>query len=213
MFTGLIQHLGTVASIARGAMTRVAVDSGLPSESLELGESIACDGVCLTVVAKGAGGRFEVEASPETLRRTTIGRWTSGKQLNLERALRLGDRLGGHLVQGHVDGVSRVLSRSQDGGALVIGFELPAELAPFFIEKGSVAIDGASLTVNSLASDRFSVSLIPETQQRTTLSARNTGEVVNLEADVVGKYVARLVGRQAPGAGVGEDLLRRCGFI
>ncbi|HCF58147.1 MAG TPA: riboflavin synthase [Myxococcales bacterium] len=212
MFTGLVQDIGTVESLARGAMARVALRTALPAEEMELGESIACNGACLTVVARRAGG-FEVEASDETLRRTTIGSWTAGTRVNLERALRISDRLGGHLVLGHVDAVSSVVSRRQEGGAIVLGFGLPAELAPLFIEKGSVAIDGTSLTVNAVSSERFEVSLIPETQRRTALGDKRVGEAVNLEADLIGKYVARLLGPQASAGRVDEDLLRRCGFI
>ncbi|MGI5863363.1 MAG: riboflavin synthase [Myxococcales bacterium] len=212
MFTGLVQDVGTVESLARGAMARISLRTALPAEELELGESIACNGACLTVVARRAGG-FEVEASDETLRRTTIGSWAAGTRVNLERAMRLSDRLGGHLVLGHVDAVSRVVSRRQEGGALVLGFWLPPELAPLFIEKGSVAVDGTSLTVNAVSSDRFEVALIPETQRRTALGDKRVGEAVNLETDVIGKYVARLLGRQAFAGRVDEELLRRCGFI
>jgi riboflavin synthase len=211
MFTGLVQEIGTIGSLTRGPMTRIAVQSSFPTAELELGESIALNGACQTVVAKRPGV-FEVEASPETLSRTTLGSWSPGTRVNLERALRLGDRLGGHLVQGHVDAVARMLSKEPQGGALVLGFELPESLAPFFIEKGSVAVDGTSLTVNAVSNDRFLVSLIPETQQRTVLAAKRPGDAVNLEADVIGKYVARLLGRQAPGGRVDENLLRRCGF-
>ncbi len=214
MFTGLVQEIGTIASLTRGAMTRLSVACSLADDALQLGESIALDGVCLTAVARSAG-RFEVEASPETLRRTTLGTWAVGTRVNLERALRLADRLGGHLVLGHVDATARVLAKRPEGGSLVMEFELPAELAPFFIEKGSVAVDGTSLTVNHLDSRSFSVQLIPETQARTTLAGKAVGGQVNLEADVIGKYVARLVGRAAPSAtkGVDLDLLQRAGFV
>ena len=210
MFTGLVQDVGTIAAISRGAMTRIAVATALPAAEFALGESVALDGACLTVVARAAG-RFEVEASPETLRRTTIGSWAPGTKVNLERALRLSDRLGGHLMQGHVDAIAKVLAREAEGGSVVMAFELPRPLSPFFIEKGSVAVDGVSLTVNRLLEDRFTVALIPETQARTTLLTRSPGQSVNLEADVVGKYVARLVGRSAPGT-LDEEFLRRCGF-
>lgn len=197
-------------------MARIAVATALPAHEFALGESIALDGACLTVVAREQG-RFEVEASPETLRRTTIGGWGPGTPVNLERALTLSDRLGGHLVLGHVDAVSRVLSRREEGGSLVLAFALDRALAPFVIEKGSIAVDGVSLTVNSVQDDRFSVQLIPETQKRTTLSSKASGAPVNLETDVIGKYVARLLGRASPGGpstpgGVDEDFLKRCGF-
>lgn len=210
MFTGLIETLGTVQRISSGSMTDVWIESGLPSAELELGESIACDGACLTVVELGPAA-FRVQASQETLRRTTLGHWRSGTQVNLERAMRLGDRLGGHLVLGHVDEVSEVLERRSEGGSAVMTFRLSPAMAPFFIEKGSVAIDGISLTVNTVGDDRFSVSLIPETQARTTLSRKELGARVNLEADLIGKYVARLHGLR-PGGALSEETLRRAGF-
>jgi riboflavin synthase len=211
MFTGLIEDVGSVISIVRGEMTRVAVATALPTEEFELGESIALDGVCLSVVAKEKG-RFEVEASPETLRRTTLEAWGPGTPVNLERALRLSDRLAGHLVQGHVDAVSHLFARAPEGGSLVVTFGLERPWAPLVVEKGSIAIDGISLTVNRVETDRFSVQLIPETQKRTTLAHKSIGAGVNLETDVVGKYVARLVGRSFAGGGLDEDFLKRCGY-
>jgi len=210
MFTGLIADVGTIVALARGGMTRLTVATALPAPELALGESIALDGVCLTVVAR-APFRFQVEASPETLRRTTLGGWQVGTKVNLERALRLSDRLGGHVVQGHVDGVSRVAARIPEGGALVVGFELPPELASLVVAKGSIAVDGVSLTVNRVEAGRFEVSLIPETLGRTTLTEKQVGAPVNLETDVIGKYVARLLSRTTPGT-VDEALLRRAGF-
>ncbi len=211
MFTGLIQDVGAVLTVQRGAMTRLTLGTSLPAETFAIGESVACDGACLTVVAR-AKGRFEVEAAPETLNRTTIGEWAPGRKVNLERALALGDRLGGHMVLGHVDAVGSVVERRAEGGSLVMGFTLPRELAGFFIEKGSVAIDGTSLTVNRLTAGEFFVQLIPETQARTTLAGRAVGERVNLEADVIGKYVARLLSLGGPASGVDEALLKRSGF-
>jgi riboflavin synthase len=151
-----------------------------------------------------------VQVSPESLARTTLGEWRTGTRVNLERALRLGDRLGGHWVQGHVDGVARVLAARDEGGSRVVDFELPSALAPFFIEKGSVTIDGISLTVNTVGADRFSVALIPETLTRTTLGGKGAGARVNLEADLVGKYVARQV--QLKGGSLSEELVRAAGF-
>jgi riboflavin synthase len=188
VFTGLIEQIGTVERVVSGAMTDVWIDSTW--EDLVLGESISCDGCCLTVV-EAQRGKFKVQAAPETLRRTTVGQWKSGTKLNLERAMKVGDRLGGHIVQGHVDATARVLEARPEGGSRVMRFDMPAPLAPFFIEKGSVAVDGISLTVNALDARSFSVQLIPETQARTTLGSKNTGAQVNLEADLVGKYVAR----------------------
>ena len=191
MFTGLVQDLGEVERVSSGAMTDVWVKTRLGAASFALGESIAINGVCLTVVERTADS-FRVQASPETLRRTTVGSFQPGRRVNLERALLPTDRLGGHLVQGHVDAVAQVRERGMEGGSLVVRFSLPEALAPYFIEKGSVAVDGVSLTVNTLELDSFTVALIPETQSRTTLALMRVGERVNLEADLIGKYVARL---------------------
>lgn len=195
MFTGLIQDLGRVERVVPGGMTDLWIRTTLGAEKFDLGESIAVDGACLTVVER-SGDTFKVQAAPETLRRTTLGAVRPGDRVNLERALALGDRLGGHLVSGHVDAVSEVLETFPEGGSWVMRFRLPEELAPYFIEKGSVAIDGISLTVNTVDADRFSVQLIPETQERTTLRAKAVGARVNLEADQIGKYVARLFALQ-----------------
>lgn len=192
MFTGLVTDLGTVERITPGPVTDLWIASSYPGD-FQLGESIACDGVCLTVV-EFRGSSFKVQAAPETLRRSTLGKWTAGTRVNLERALRMGDRLGGHWVQGHVDGVATVLETRPEGGSWVMGFSLPPELAPFFVEKGSVCLDGVSLTLTFVGADRFQVMLIPETQQRTSLGKKQPGQSVNLEADIIGKYVARMMG-------------------
>jgi riboflavin synthase len=212
MFTGLVQDMGEVERVISGGMTDVWIRTALGAQGFALGESIAVDGACLTVVERG-GESFRVQAAPETLRRTTLGAVHPGSRVNLERALALGDRLGGHLVSGHVDAVSEVLETRPEGGSWVMSFRLPPELAPFFIEKGSVCIDGISLTVNTVGTDRFSVQLIPETQERTTLQSKGVGARVNLEADMIGKYVARLVSlRQGPGGGLTEAVLKAAGF-
>jgi riboflavin synthase len=212
MFTGLIQDVGTLEQVLPGGMTDLWIRTRLGAASFVLGESIAVDGACLTVVER-SGDRFRVQAAPETLRRTTLGDLRPGARVNLERALALGDRLGGHLVAGHVDAVSEVLETRAEGGSWVMSFALSGELAPFFVEKGSVAIDGISLTVNSVGTDRFSVQLIPETQERTGLQAKGVGARVNLEADLIGKYVARLFSlRQDQKQGLSEDVLRAAGF-
>jgi len=208
MFTGLIQQLGTVRRAEAKAMTRLTIECGFDPKDYQLGESIACDGCCLTVV-EHAGNTFTVEASPETLRRTTLGSWKPGTQVNLEKAMRLGDRLGGHMVQGHVDDVAQVLEARADGGSWVLTVSLPKKLAPCFVEKGSVTVDGVSLTVNELRDDRFLLALIPETTQRTTLKSKGVGEKVNLEADLFGKYVARLHGLRQ---GLTEQQLKDAGF-
>ncbi len=187
MFTGLIQDVGSVERVVPGAMTDLWIRTALGAASFALGESIAVDGACLTVVER-SGDVFKVQAAPETLRRTTMEALHPGSKVNLERALALGDRLGGHLVAGHVDAVSEVLETYAEGGSWVMAFRLPAELAPYFIEKGSVAVDGISLTVNTVLADRFTVQLIPETQQRTTLQSKG------------------------PGSGLTEDVLKAAGF-
>lgn len=207
MFTGLIQDVGTVERLTPGPMTEVWVGSGFPAD-LVLGESIACDGCCLTVV-EARGSSFRVQASPETLRRTTLGAWKTGTRVNLERALKVGDRLGGHWVQGHVDAVGEILEARAEGGSWVMGVSLPAALAPVFIDKGSVALDGISLTVNKVDRDRFFVALIPETVARTSLKGKGVGARVNLEGDLIGKYVARLHGLRS---GLTEEQLKAAGF-
>jgi riboflavin synthase len=213
MFTGLIEDVGVVQRIAPGGITELWVRTSLAGSGFALGSSISVDGVCLTVAERSADA-FRVQASPETLRRSTLGSLERGSEVNLERALKIGDRLGGHLVLGHADAVAQILSRRPEGGSVVMDFSLPQQLAAFFIEKGSVAVDGVSLTVNELGGDRFSVSLIPETQKRTALARKSVGARVNLEADVIGKYLARLYGlRKSPDLNNFEESLRRAGFI
>ena len=207
MFTGLVTDVGVVERVQSGAVT-VWVASHFPAD-LVAGESIACDGVCLTVV-DFVGSTFRVQAAPETLSRTTLGRWAPRTRVNLERALRLGDRLGGHWVQGHVDGVGQVESTRPEGGSLVLTVSLPKALEPFFVEKGSVCIDGVSLTLTKVEPGRFSVMLIPETQTHTTLGAKRPGDLANLEADLIGKYVARIMGLRS--GGLSLEQLAAAGF-
>jgi riboflavin synthase len=191
MFTGLIQDIGTVEQIIHGDSTDLWIATSLPNQDLATGGSIAVDGACLTMVELAAN-RFRIQASPETLRRTTLGSLKPGSSVNLELPLRVGDQLGGHWVLGHVDSVSSVLERKPAGAALAIRFALPEPVTAFFVEKGSVAIDGISLTVNEMIGDSFWVMLIPETLRRTYLGTKQAGQLVNLEADLIGKYVARL---------------------
>ena len=203
MFTGLIQELGTLLEVRpEGGPLRLTVATpGWKPDDLALGESIANNGVCLTVVARHPRG-FVAEAGQETLERTTVGTWEVGRKLNLERALRLEDRLGGHLVLGHVDATAEVVTRREEQGVLHLEVALLETLAPLVCEKGSVAIDGVSLTVNEASRTRFRVTLIPETVRRTTLGALKPGDRVNLEADVLARHVARLL---AFGGGRGES--------
>lgn len=210
MFTGLVQDVGTVVQVASGGMLDVWLKTDLPVSDFKLGESIACDGVCLTV-AEVQNSAFRVQASPETLRRTTLGTWRAGRQVNLERALCMGDRLGGHWVLGHVDEVAYLLTQWSEGDAWVAEISLSTNLAPFFIEKGSVTLDGVSLTVNALGQDRFSIALIPETQKRTTLAQKHIGDALHVEADVIGKYAARFH-RLRTSSAVTEEFIKKSGF-
>jgi riboflavin synthase len=195
VFTGIITDVGEVASVERRGDLRARILTGYDPETLALGASVACDGVCLTVVDKGregARGWFEVDASAETLDKTTVGDWAAGRRLNLERALRVGDELGGHIVSGHVDGVGSVVAARREGDSLRVTIAAPAALAPFIAPKGSIAVDGASLTVNEVEGARFGVNLIPHTRAWTTFEAMPEGRRVNLEIDVLARYVARL---------------------
>jgi riboflavin synthase len=193
MFTGLVSDMGAVDRIAprQGGVRLTLRPRSLPVGELALGESVACSGCCLTVVERG-GGLVSFDAVPETLARTTIGGWKPGSKVNLERALALGERLGGHLVQGHVDAVGEVLARVPEGQGARLTVALPAAIAPLVAEKGSIAVDGVSLTVAAVSRDRFEVALIPETLARTTLGEAVPGTRVNLEADVLARHVARL---------------------
>ncbi len=200
MFTGLITDLGRVRTAnAQAGGLRLAIETAYPQEVLELGASIACSGACLTVVDSGAdaGARwFSVDVSAETVACTTLGDWQPGGAVNLERSLRLGDHLDGHLVSGHVDGVADVVERRPDGDSIRYVFEAPAALSRFIAAKGSVALDGVSLTVNEVDGHRFGVNIIPHTAEKTTFGAVQPGERVNLEVDQVARYVARLqIGR------------------
>lgn len=189
MFTGLVECTGTIAESARrGPALRLSIAA--PLSGYVLGESISVSGACLTVVAHGRG-RFEVDVSSESLEKTTLGRLGIGSKVNLERALRLGDRLGGHLVSGHVDGLARVISFEAVGEARHATFAAPADLACFLAPKGSVTLDGVSLTVNTVEGSRFSVMLIPHTLSSTTLSECLPGRELNLEVDLLARYVVR----------------------
>ncbi|HEY7548174.1 MAG TPA: riboflavin synthase [Hyphomicrobiaceae bacterium] len=196
MFTGIISDLGTVAARDGGRFT---IRCGYPAESIALGASIACDGACLTATAvaaePGGGCAFTVDVSNETLAKTTLSEWQPGRRVNLERALRAGEELGGHLVAGHVDGVGRIADVREDGQSHRFTVEVPAALTRYIAPKGSVALDGISLTVNEEAGDRFGINVIPRTLTHTTLGARKPGDQVNLEVDLIARYVARLMER------------------
>jgi riboflavin synthase len=191
MFTGLVEALGRVERIEPDADGGQRLTVAAPfARELEIGESVAVSGACLTVVSR-SDASFAVQAGPETLRKTTFGSLVVGDSVNLERSLQLGDRLGGHLVQGHVDGVGRIVERTRSGDWETVWFEGPAELVAPMVPKGSVAIDGISLTLVDVTRDRFSVALIPHTLAATTLGSKQVGAGVNLETDLIGKYVAK----------------------
>jgi len=199
MFTGIITDLGRVAAVepaggpgAKGGDRRFVFATGYDTEGLEIGASVACSGACLTVVETGPGW-FASEASAETLARTTLGSWRADSPVNFERALRLGDELGGHLVAGHVDGVARVLSRRPEGGSLRFVVEAPEAFNHLVAPKGSVALDGVSLTVNEVDNGGFGINVISHTAARTTFGRLEAGDKVNFEADLLARYVARLL--------------------
>lgn len=215
MFTGLVEEVGTVVRIDRcGDGAKLHIASGLPAAEICLGDSIAVNGVCLTVVAMGAG-QFAFDVSPESMARTVFRNLRPGIPVNLERAVRLGDRLGGHLVSGHVDCIAVVTERREQSGNLLFSFRLPSRFAKYLIEKGSVAIDGISLTVNTVSADGFSINVIPHTAAQTTLQLRAVGEEVNIETDIIGKYVERLLGSRniTENQGVSLELLAKSGFL
>jgi len=198
MFTGLVSDIGEIIAVRERAegLRRLAIACSYPRASISEGASIACAGVCLTVVETAdEGGRtsFAVDAAAETLKLTTVGRWQAGRRINLERALKLGDELGGHLVAGHVDGVAVVTARDELTDMLRLELRVPAGLARFVAAKGSVALDGVSLTINEVAGDTFSVLIIPHTLRVTTLGGLAQGAEVNIEVDVMARYAARLV--------------------
>ncbi len=204
MFTGIITDIGRVRAVvpARGSTdTRIEIETHLPMIRVPLGASIACSGPCLTVIEKGANW-FAVDASRETLSRTTLGEWRGGTRINLEPSLKAGDELGGHLVTGHVDAVVRVASRTEAGGSIRFEIELPERLEAFIAEKGSVALDGVSLTVNGTADGSFSVNIIRHTLAATTLGGLEPGGRLNMEVDVLARYVERQLAARAPGQGI-----------
>ena len=196
MFTGIITDIGTVRSVEQRSDLRLTIGCGYDLATVDLGASIACSGTCLTVVDKGLDW-FAVDVSAETVSRTAAGLWRAGAPLNLERALRLGDELGGHLVTGHVDGIGTVLAASPEGGSLKISISAPAELGPYIAVKGSITLDGVSLTINDLSDDddgttHFWVNIIPHTAGHSTLGAVEPSQQLNLEIDVLARYLMRM---------------------
>lgn len=218
MFTGLIQDIALVTAVRHlGRSSRIQIETSIDLRDAVIGESIAINGACFTVVDLEQK-RFTVDVSSESLNRTTTGQLRHGHRVHLERALRFSDRLGGHLVLGHVDAVGRLQNRRPDGNAQFLEFSAPEAVHPFLIEKGSVAVNGVSLTVNTVGSGTFSVAIIPHTAEQTLLTTLPVGTPVNLEADVVGKYVAKFL---APWGGEAEkkhrqgivEILQTAGFL
>ena len=211
MFTGLIETTGLVENLnQRGNYLALTVKSALPGEQLNMGESIACHGACLTVIAKDKG-TFTVEVSQETAARVDMARFRAGSRINLERALQMGSRLGGHLVSGHVDTIGRVDYLKSIGRSLELAVTFDPGFDTLVIDKGSIAIDGVSLTINQCRSGRFSVNLIPHTGQVTTLSGLKAGESVNLEFDAIGKYILKFQ-QISSSRGITEEMLRESGW-
>ena len=195
MFTGLVQAKGTVLSAENG---RFAIACPFDAAQIALGASICCDGCCLSVTGVDAiesGAQFTVDVSNETLSKTTLGDWSPGRRINLERSLRAGDELGGHLVSGHVDGVARIVSVQPSGFSKVFEVRSPHALAKYLAPKGSVALDGVSLTVNEVSGSLFTINIIPTTLEVTTWGERQEGDDLNMEVDLIARYVARLLGR------------------
>jgi len=196
MFTGIISDQGTILSLEQRGDLHARIATSYDIETIDIGASIACDGVCLTVIALGSDSKnwFEVDISAETLAKTNIGQngWTIGKRINLERALRVGDELGGHIVSGHVDGLAEVLSVRDEGDSTRLSFRVPEALAQYIATKGSVALNGTSLTVNEVSGREFGVNLIPHTKKVTNWGTISEGDLVNIEIDTLARYVARL---------------------
>ena len=192
MFTGIVTDIGRIVETRVTGDLRARIATKYDVAGIDIGASIACDGVCLTVVALGPEGWFDVEISGETVSKTNLGGWVSGTRVNLECALKVGDELGGHIVSGHVDGLAEVVEVRPEGGSVRVTFRAPEALARFIAPKGSVALNGTSLTVNEVAGSEFGVNFIPHTQSATTWGEVAVGDKVNLEVDTMARYVARL---------------------
>ena len=214
MFTGIIQAVGQLTAITPGSVdTRLTLNVGkLPFDQVEMGESISINGACMTVVAFDDSS-FSVDVSKESLARTTLGQLKVGSPVNLERALRLSDRLGGHLVSGHVDGVGEIIQRTQEGRSWKFGVRVPHELSRYIAHKGSVTVDGVSLTVNAVEGDQFNLQIIPHTLQETIFSEYQIGSEVNIEVDLIARYLERLIQRDNPSSpGLTMEQIIKAGF-
>lgn len=217
MFTGIIEGLGTITAIRPvGAGAELTIASGFSLADTKIGDSIAVNGACLTAVDI-SDRLFKVDVSPETVSKTTIGRLQTGHRVNLERALRLSDRIDGHLVSGHIDGIGVVKKCVQKSNAIIVSIGVPASLLRYMIQKGSVAVDGVSLTINACHPDHFEVSIIPHTAKLTTIGYKTAGDVVNIETDMIGKYVEKFVtgtsGTTPDKDGIDKTFLARAGFL
>lgn len=220
VFTGLVEEVGQLVSLRRGSdSARLKIAARLVMDGLAVGDSIAVNGVCLTVTSFDSGS-FNADVMAETLAKTNLGALRPGDRVNLERALRLGDRLGGHLVSGHIDGVGEIVKKEKQDIATLVTVSAPSEVMRYIIKKGSVAIDGTSLTVVDYDQNTFMVSLIPHTAHATVLGDKKTGERVNLEGDLIGKYVERWLqagkednNKNGPGGGISGDFLAKHGFL
>ena len=221
MFTGIIEGLGTVSAVRPGGQgKRLAVEADFDLNQTKIGDSICVSGACLTAV-KIDSRHFEVDISPETLQMTTFSQAKVGQRVNIERALRLSDRIDGHLVSGHIDGVGKIQQRETLGNAIIVTIEVPESLTGYMISKGSVAVDGISLTINTCAAGSFSISIIPHTAKLTTIGFKNKGDPVNIETDMLGKYVERFMSAR-PGRNdvktekdsvINKEYLLKTGFI
>jgi len=212
LFTGLIQEIGTVRSLTRGTVGRLVIDSGKIAGEVAIGDSVAINGVCLTVTAIN-GAELSFDAVPETLSRSTLGDLRTGDKVNLEPSLRAGQMLGGHFVQGHVDGIGKIESNRSLGESQVIRISAPREVMRYVVEKGSIAVDGISLTVASYDSSGFTIAVIPHTLAATTLQDKHAGDRVNLETDIIGRYVEKFLVNRGGSSGVTEEILRDAGFM
>jgi riboflavin synthase len=220
MFTGIIEGLGTIREVrSEGQGKRMTVEADFFLEQTRIGDSICVSGACLTVVMID-GKRFAVDISPETLAKTTFGNAKIGDRVNLERALRLSDRIDGHLVSGHIDGIGTITLKQNIGNAIIVSFKVPELILHYMIQKGSVAVDGISLTINNCKLDSFDVSIIPHTAKLTTIGFKKAGDLVNIETDMIGKYVERFVGgkrhdekKKGGGSSLDMEFLAKSGFV
>ena len=218
MFTGIVEEMGVIKTLDKGVSgTRLSVLASAVLDDLAVGASISVNGACLTVVSVGER-EFAVEVSRETLAVTTLGQLAAGTPVNLERAMRVHDRIGGHLVAGHVDGVGSIQNRTPEGNAIVLTIEAPREVLRYCVHKGSITLDGISMTINEVSDRNFSVAVIPHTAKATTLGLKKPGETVNLEADLIGKYVERLLQDRGqlpakPAPVIDRDYLQKHGLI